>query len=520
MMVYAFARISRGVISMILTAFLLLGASPVQAAETQKGGVLRFATIGEPPSLDIQAVPSDLVSTIAQHIFETLFTFDRTYRVVPLLAQSYTVADGGKIYTIKLRENVKFHNGKEMTSADVVASLDRWGKVSSRGKIAFERIASVAAPDKYTVQIKLSTPFSPLLSFLAFQNTAAAIFPKEIADQAGAKPVKEYIGTGPYMFKEWKPDVYIRIVRFDDYSARAEAADGFSGNRAGNLDEIRFIPVPEVATRIAGVQSGEYDFADQVSTDQYARLKSDSRLQTFIAKPYGFGELIFNKSKGIMANEKLRQAALAALDMKPIMQAAFGSEDFYDLEGSFYPPGTVWYTKEGTAPYNEKDVAKAKRLMKEAGYDGEPIRILTSMQYDYLYKMSLVAADQWQKAGFKVDLQVLDWATLLNRRTNPALYDVFVTSHGFVPDPSLITFLSAAYPGWWSDARKEALLDKFNSEDPATRVKVWGELQTLIYSQVSAIKTGDFFNLAIASKKFHGYVPSPWPALWTVWMSK
>lgn len=504
----------------LVVTFLLLAMVPAQAAGVQNGGILRFATIGEPPSLDIQSVASDLVSTIAQHIFETLFTFDRSYKVVPMLAQSYSVSEGGKLYTIKLRDGVKFHNGKEMTSADVVASLERWGKVSSRGKIAFERITSVTAPDKYTVQIKLNAPFSPLLSFLAFQNTAAAIYPKEIAEQAGTSPIKEYIGTGPYMFKEWKPDVYIRVVRFKDYSARSEVPDGFAGNRTGHLDEIRFIPVPEVATRVAGVQSGEYDFADQISTDQYARLKGDSRLQTIIVRPYGFGELIFNKSKGVMANEKLRQAALAALDMKPIMQAAFGSDDFFDLEGSYYPPGTVWYTKEGTAPYNEHDLAKAKRLMKEAGYNGEPIRILTSTQYDYLYKMSLVAADQWQKAGFKVDLQVLDWATLLNRRNNPALYDVFVTSHGFVPDPSLITFLSAAYPGWWNDPKKEAMLDKFNSEDLSTRVKVWGDLQTMIYEQVPTIKTGDFFNLSIANKKFHGYVPSPWPALWTVWLDK
>lgn len=504
----------------LLIVLLLLAMVPARAADIRDGGVLRFATIGEPPSLDIQSVASDLVSTIAQHVFETLFTFDSEYKVVPMLAQNYSIGDGGKLYTINLRHGVMFHNGKEMVAADVVASLERWGKVSSRGKIAFEHISSVTAPGKYTVQIKLSAPFSPLLSFLAFQNTAAAIYPKEVVEAAGEKPIREYIGTGPYMFREWKPDVYIRLVRFRGYSARREAPNGFAGNRTGHVDEIRFIPVPEVATRIAGVQSGEYDFADQISTDQYVQLKDDSRLQKFIVRPYGFGELVFNKSKGIMANEKLRQAALAALDMRPIMQAAFGSDAFFDLQGSYYPPGTMWYTKEGTAPYDKKDIARAKRLMNEAGYAGQPIRILTSTQYDYLYKMSLVVADQWQKAGFKVDLQVLDWATLLNRRNNPDLFDVFVTSHGFVPDPSLLTFLSASYPGWWTDSKKEAVLDKFNSENLSTRVKVWGALQALIYEQVPVIKTGDFFSLSIANRKFHGYVPSPWPALWTVWLDK
>lgn len=499
---------------------LLMALAPVQAAEPRSGGILRVATIGEPPSLDIQVVASDLVSTIAQHIFETLFTFDASFDVVPLLAESHTLTENGTLYTIKLRQGVMFHNGKEMTSADVVASLNRWKDVSSRGKIAGAYITSITAPDKYTVRLKLKSPFSPLLSFLAFQNTAAAIYPKEIAETAGVNPPKEYIGTGPYVFKEWRPDVYIRVTKNPNYAARAEAPNGFGGNRTGYVDEIRFIPVPEVATRIAGVQSGEYDFADQISTDQYARLKNDKKLQTIIVKPYGFGELIFNKTKGLMSNVKMRQAALAALDMGEIMQAAYGTTDFYDLEGSFYPQGTIWYSTVGTSNYNQKDIAKAKRLMQEAGYKGETFRILTSMQYDYLYKMSLVAADQWEKAGFKVELQVVDWATLVQRRANPDQYDVFVTSHGFVPDPSLITFLSSQYAGWWVDAKKESVLDRFNSADVKTRSGAWGELQNLIYEQVPAIKTGDFFNLSIGSLKFHGYVPSVWPALWTVWLDR
>jgi peptide/nickel transport system substrate-binding protein len=506
--------------SLLFILVLCMAVSPGYAAEPRSGGTLRFATIGEPPSLDIQVVASDLVSTIAQHVFETLFTFDQSYDVVPLLAEDYTLTEDGTLYTIKLRQGVTFHNGKEMTSDDVVASLNRWKDVSSRGKIAGGYITSITAPDKYTVCLKLKSPFSPLLSFLAFQNTAAAIYPKEIAEGAGVNPINEYIGTGPYMFKEWKPDVYIKIVKYPDYVARTEPANGFGGNRTGYLDEIRFIPVSEVATRIAGVQSGEYDFADQISTDQYDLLKDDKRVQCIIVKPYGFGELIFNKAKGLMSDVRLRQAALAALDMTPIMQAAFGAEEFYDIEGSFYPEDTIWYSTAGTGDYNQRNIDKAKKLMEEAGYAGEPFRVLTSMQYDYLYKMSLVAADQWEKVGFNVELQVVDWATLVQRRANPDQYEVFVTSHGFVPDPSLITFLSSEYAGWWVDEVKEEALNEFNSADVESRTAAWGKVQELIYSQVPAIKTGDFFNLSIANNNFQGYVPSVWPALWRVWLDR
>jgi len=221
------------------------------SAAPRRGGTLRIAEIGEPLTLDTVATTADVTSIITLPIFEELFTYDAGWKIQPLLAESYTASQDGLTYTFKLRKNVPFHNGKEMTAEDVVASLMRWGKVSPRGTSVYKAVESTTAEDKYTVVMKLKTPFAPLLSFIALPNGAAAIMPKEIADATGAGNLKQYIGTGPYKFVEWAPDRYVKLARFDNYAARAEPPNGYAGKREALADEVVFYPVSQVATRIA-----------------------------------------------------------------------------------------------------------------------------------------------------------------------------------------------------------------------------------------------------------------------------
>jgi len=487
------------------------------SAAPRRGGALRIAEIGEPLTLDTVATTADLTSIITLPIFEELFTFDANFRIQPMLAESYTQSKDGLTYTFVLRKNVPFHNGKEMTAEDVVASLDRWGKVSPRGASVYKKVESTSATDRYTVVMKLKESFAPLLSFIGLPNGAAAIMPKEINDATGAGPLKQYIGTGPYKFAEWIPDRYVKLVRFDAYAARPEAPNGYAGKREALADEVFFYPVSQVATRIAGVQSGDYDIADGINQDAYAQLVKDPRVTPGLIKPGTFLTFFFNKKQGIMTNEKLRQAVEVALDMQPIMKATFGNPELYSLGPSIYPQDTPWYTTAGAAMYNVHDVARAKRLMQEAGYNGEPVRWLTTQQYDYMFKSTVVAAAQLQHAGFKVDMQVLEWAGVLDHRSKPADYDLFTTSHGFVPDPALITVFNAAYPGWWDSPEKNKLFDEFNqTADPAARARLWPKLQELLYTQASLVRPGEFYGVVLASKALKDWRPSYWLVVWNV----
>src|SRR4029077_2972231 len=219
----------------VLTAFAMVAAfmiAPGPADAQKKGGILRVGNLGEPPALDAHWTTASITEMLTNHIYEGLYSLDGNNRPIPMLAESHTVSKDGLVYTFKLRQGVKFHNGKEMTSDDVVASLARWGKQSVYGKALFAQVAEWKALDKYTVEMKLKEKSAIVLISLALPNNFGAIYPKDIAEKfAPEVKATEFVGTGPFKLAEWKPDQYIRMVRFDEYRRRNEAPDGFGGGK-------------------------------------------------------------------------------------------------------------------------------------------------------------------------------------------------------------------------------------------------------------------------------------------------
>src|SRR5436853_4459666 len=368
----------RGFVALVA---ILLSASSVAAAEPPKrGGVLRVGNLGEPPALDAHWTTASITETLTNHVYEGLYSLDASNWPTPMLAESHTVSKDGLTYTFKLRQGIKFHNGKEMTSEDVVPSLARWGKQSIYGKALFAQVADWRAVDTYTVEMKLKEKSAIVLISLAVPNNFGAIYPKEIVEKFPPEvKVTEYVGTGPFKLAEWKPDQYIRMVRFDEYKSRAEKANGYGGGKTAWVDEIRWIPVPEVATRVAQVETGELEFADDLNLDAYDRLKKNSNVKTIVSKPYYWLVAVFNKKEGLMTNQKLRQAWQAAIDIEPIMKnVAGGHSEFYRMDNSLAPVEiTTWHTKLSGLPWNEHNREKAKKLLQEAGYKKEPIGFMT-----------------------------------------------------------------------------------------------------------------------------------------------
>jgi len=497
-----------------------IGAAPLPAAfaaPARRGGTLRIAEVGEPLTLDTVATTAGLTSTIMLPVYEGLFAFDDRWRIQPLLVSSYTVSRDSLTYTFTLRGNVPFHNGATMGADDVVGSLNRWGKVSAYGPSVYRNVESVSAAGTDTVVMKLKTPVAPLLAFLALSSGPAVIMPKEIADAAGTLPLRQFVGTGPYRFVEWAPDRYVHLTRFDQYAPRTEPPSGYAGRKDALATDIYYYPVAQVEARIAGVQSGDYDIADQINQDAYSALKVDPRVDVGLIRPGSFLAFFFNEKQGLMTNQKLRQAVAAALDMESILRATYGNPDLYALDPSLFPKGTPWYTTAGASLYDVNSVDRARELAQSAGYGGQPIRWLTTQQYDWAFKSTVVAASQLQLAGFQVDMQVLDWATVLDHRARPADWDVFVTTFGFVPDPALALPFSSAYPGWWDTPTKDALFAQFNAEpDPRKRVQLWTRLQALMYEEAPIVRPGTAFSLMLSRKNLPGFTPRLGMVVWNV----
>jgi len=506
---------SKFFLGLILTLSIMMLFVTSYASEPKMGGVLKVVMETSPPTIDTHATGTTLAFIVGYHIFEGLFTLDENLKPIPMLAADLPeISDDKLVYTIKLRPDLKFHNGKDVTAEDAVASLKRWGKMGTRGKYLFENVDSIEAKDLLTLELKLTKPTAITLVFLAMPAGGAFIYPKDLCEKYPDKPMEEYIGTGPFKFVEWKPQQYIKMVRFDGYKPVEFSANGFGGKKIAYVDEIQFIPILDQAVRLTSVEGREYDFSDFIACDEYDRLKgipSIQALPTALRASYVF---FLNKRAGIMREVKIREAFLTALDMGPMLAASKGDKAFWRVDPSIVLKESIWWSDIGKEKYNQGDTEKAKMLLQEAGYKGEEIVWMVSAEYD----LSLVAKKQLEKAGFNIDLQSMEFATMADRRKNPELWDVFTTGMTWKPDPSMLTLLNPFYPGWWESPKFIDLLDKLATEtDFDKRYKVMEEIQELFYTEVPAIKVGDYGNLRIAAKNVHGFENLNEPFFWNVW---
>lgn len=491
---------------------------------SKKGGTLRYAYNGDPPTLDVQWTTTNVTAWVGLHMFETLFTYDDKYGPIPDLAESYQVSSDGLKYTVKLRKGILFHNGKEMTSDDVDASLRRWGKLSGPGKTLFGLLDSLTSPDKYTLEFKLKSVYPLFETALAITGGQdSVIYPAEVIKEAGDGEIKQFIGTGPYKFQEWQKDRFLRLTRFDKYVPHGDKPIGYGGKKEAFLDEIRYIAVPDQSTRAAGILSGDYDYVDEAARDQYDQLKSNPKVKVSLDQTWRLAEDIFNLKSPVMADQKLRQAMLACVNCEEVLKASQGNKDFYRLSPSLMLEETRWATKAGGESYNQNNLDKAKQLLKESKYSGQTLRWMTTKEFAGFYEEALAASQQMAQAGIKIDLQVMDWATVVKRRANADDWDIFTSGWGIFVDPMLSPQFLGTYAGWWQTERAEALRKKLlGTADFKDRFPIWEDLQRLWYEEVPCINPGNTRGYRVMNAKLNdaGQLTVMTRAMWNAWFSK
>jgi peptide/nickel transport system substrate-binding protein len=509
----------------------LLQATPAGTAAAVngvRGGTMNVATIGEPATLDEHQTTAEITAVVGYCMYEGLFTYDKDYKAVPELVDTHTISEDGLTHTMTLRQNVPFHNGEIMKADDVIASLNRWGQISGVGKNLYAAMNELAKVDDHTIEFRLKQKYGTIPIALAHNTQAAIIYPKSVVDKAGTNPISDptmLIGTGPYKLQEWKPDAHIRYVRFDDYAARDEPINGYAGKKYAWADTIDFIPVPDEAARVAGMQAGDYHLALDIGNDQYETLKDSEGVVAEILPPSNWDVYFCNWKSPMMGKLAMRQAVQALFDMKPMLLSGRGSEEFIRLDPGLMMKGTPWYTTAGGKYYDMKNPDLAKQKLQEAGYDGQPLRFLATQEYSYMYGEAVVAKQQLENIGIKVDFKVTDWATVLQQRAKPDAWDMFVTGHGFVPDPTQISYVGQMniYPGWWDDPESLKLAAELAAEsDFDKRYAIWEKIQSNAYTQIPALKIGDSSNCSFRSEKIGGWTDQIQRGVpyWNLWVNQ
>lgn len=494
------------------------GSDTDKKADAKKNE-LHVAISANPPSMDAQAVNSNIVGGIGVHVYEPLFAMNENMEPTPVLAESYQVSGDGMVYTIKLRKGVKFHNGKEMTADDVVASMNRWIEVSAKAKTliggsVFEKT------DDYTVTLKVNQAASDIIMILASPIQFAAVYPKEVVESAGAEGISEYIGTGPYEVAEWKQDQYVKLERYEDYQPSEGKASGLAGEKKAATETIYYDVVTDASTRIAGVQSGQYDISEEIPLDNYEELAKDTSLQLNVDRG-GTLNLFLNTTEGVMANEKIRQAALAALNCDDILLASYGNPELYELNAGWSDPtDSQWGTDAGKEYYNQQDTEKAKKLLEEAGYKNEKIVLVTTPDYAEMYNATLVVQEQLKKAGFNAEVESYDFSTFMEHRANPKQFSMYITSNTYNMLPIQLSVLDKGWAGLDRPEVTEGIRKIRAAASAEEAAKAWEELQSFLYEYGAATVLGHYTGVTAMNKNVEGLDYLRFPIYWGVSVSE
>lgn len=457
------------------------------------------------PELDPHMTTDIGVRDVSIHIYEALLTVNGDMEIVPMLAESYEESDDGKQITFHLRKGIKFHNGKEMKAEDVVASLNRWQQMSTQAKnyisdVTFEEI------DEYTVVAHVPNPTIMTIAVLASYNQFPAIMPKEVVEKVGVERVEEVIGTGPYKLEEFRQDQYVHLTRFEDYQPREEAPSGLAGEKKAQVKDLYYHIVPDISTRIAGIQSGEYDVATSIPHDSVEQLEKADHVDIQITRT-PWDDVVVNK-KGIFKDLKLRQAINAGIDKEALLLAAYGSNQYYRLNHSLVPDEqTDWLSDAGKDVYETYDVELAKQLVEESGYNGEEIILLSTQERKYLYDMSVVAQEQLKNIGLNINLVNTDWATFISDLGDEKKWDMYLGTLGYNPVITEALFWNPNWYGWHDSQEMNAAVEKvLKAGTVENAAQYTDELHQVFYDYLPVIKIGDGSQLIATNSKLDGFI--------------
>ena len=507
---------------------------PTTASAQQK--VLRVAMHADVRTLDPFWTTQTIAGIHGMMVYDTLFSTDDALNPKPQMVDTWTVSPDRKVYTFKLRDGLKFHDGTAVTARDVVASMNRWGKRDGAGKHLMGFTRSLTATDARTFVWTLTEPYGLLIDTLAKSGTSIPFVMREKEALVDAfTQIQEVVGSGPFQFKrdEWVPGSKTVYVKFKDYVPRKEPASGHAGGKVVKVDRVEFIWLSDPQTAQAALVAGEIDYLENPAIDFLPILKATPGIRLEVHPAGGtMGILQLNHLHPPFNNVKARQAMLYLISNADYLNTISPDKSLQTPCFSYFGCGVPMETDAGSEPYKgAKDIAKAQQLFKEAGYNGEPITILQTTDHQYIAPASLVMIQQLRKAGFlKLDIQAMDWGTVVSRRTKkeaPAQggWNIFITGTTVMNSSNPITHTSIgmgcdkAWFGWPCDKAFEDLRQKWAfAPDQASRKTLAVDMSRRAYELVPYISFAQWRNpVAYRSDRLTGVLSVPSvPPMWNI----
>ncbi|MEO1308276.1 MAG: ABC transporter substrate-binding protein, partial [Pseudomonadota bacterium] len=441
-------------------------------------------------------------------VYDTLFAMDENFKPQPQMVDTWTTSDDGLVWTFVLRDGLKFHDGAPVTGEDVVASLNRWGQRDGMGQQLFKNVATLEASDEKTVVLTLSAPFGLVLESIGkISSNVPFIMPKRIAETDPFEQITEYIGSGPFVFQEdeWVPGNTVVYTKFEDYVPREEPVSAAAGGKIAKVDKVIWQYFPDNTTAMNALMAGEVDFFEQPAPDLAPILASNPDITVEVNDPLGnIGFARFNHLLPPFDDVDVRRAALMAMKQEDYLAAAIGDPQFWKTCYSVYPCGTPLANDVGSEIMSTGDIDAAKAALAETGYDGTEVLIMQPTDVPVLSAFSLVTAEKLRNAGFNVNLEAMDWATLTSRRAlrDPVGEGGWNMFHTWwigadVIDPMAIAFSGdpdAGWFGWPEDAELEEARTAFAVAQTAEeKAEYAAKVQERLWAIGASGEVGQFF---------------------------
>jgi peptide/nickel transport system substrate-binding protein len=481
-------------------AFVAVSCGTAAAQST-----LRIGLAEDPDVLDPTLARTYVGRIVFASICDKLFDIDEKLNFVPQLALSQETSEDGKVVTIKLRPNVKFHDGEPFDAEAAKFSLER--HLTMQGSFRKPEIAAidkVDVVDPLTIKIILKSPSSPLIAQLS-DRAGMMVSPKaakEAGDKFGLKPVC----AGPYKFVERVQQDRIVVEKFADYWNKDNI----------HIDRITYLPIIDATVRLANLRSGGLDLIERLAATDIAAVKSDSKLKLSAMPDLSYWGITLNvgngeKSKGPLGqNAKVRQALDLSIDREAINQVVFNGE---------FVPGNQWVSPENfyyqkSIPIPKRDVAKAKALLKEAGVT-PPLAIDFMVPQGVENKaISEMVQSMAAEAGFDLKIRVTEFASSL-KAAEGGDYQAYLLgwSGRTDPDGNLYTFHACKAPnnyGGYCNAEVDKVLNEARTfSDPAKRKAVYEPAAKTLLSEGHIIYLYHRKVLIAHTIKLEGFVPVP-----------
>ncbi|MFC7738178.1 ABC transporter substrate-binding protein [Roseomonas sp. GCM10028921] len=471
------------------------------------------------------------ISTIhGTMVWESLFAWDSKMQPQPQMVSDWGVSEDGLRWYFTLREGVRFHDGSSVTTTDVIASLRRWMTIDATATRIAAVTAGMDAVDDRTFQWTLREPFPAMVSALAAAPSRFAAIMRAADIPERGRPATTLIGSGPFRFNAAARVSGDRVVydRNPDYVPRAEPPDGLAGGRVVKVDRVEFRILPDPATAAAALQAGEVDFIERPSLDLLPVLSRSRAIRvTRLTDLAGQAMLRPNTLHPPFNDVRARAALAYIVDQAETLAAGYGDETYWSRCNAFFVCGSPNGTEAGAEGFG-RDLDRARQLLNEAGYRGERIVFPTTTEIPFFGRMAEVTAAAMRRAGMNVDLQWMDWPSVITRTSSQAApaqggWNIYVTG---APGPLMWSPMTnigvntacdrTNFAGWPCDEAAEALRREYINAADADRPALLERLHRRLAEVHPYRLLGQSFTMVAYRTSLSGVLPSPVPVFWNI----